>query len=77
MLIGGTFICISIMCPKGSVCGRGVKVAAEPVRPPGLLFYFLGLCLSPTLYGITDGWIFMKFQDMDTSTNWLDYFMPD
>ena len=43
-------MCISMMCPKGSICGPGVKVAAELVRPPGLLFYFLGLCLSPTVW---------------------------
>ena len=75
MLIGDTFMCISMMCPNGSICGPGVKVAAELVRPPGLLFYFLGLCHQQ--YGITDGWIFMKFQDMDTSSNWLDGFKPD
>ena len=40
---------------KGSICGSGVKVAAELVRLPGLLFYFLGLCLSPTVWN--DRWM--------------------
>ena len=38
------------MCPKCCICGPGVMVAAELVRPPGLLFYFLGLCLSSTVW---------------------------
>ena len=38
MLIVGTFVCISMMCPKGSISGPRVKVAAELVRPSGLLF---------------------------------------
>ena len=35
--IGGTSMCISIMCPKGSISGPRVKVAAERVMPSGLL----------------------------------------
>ena len=38
MLIGGTFTCILIMCPKGSISGPRVKVAAKLVRPSDLLF---------------------------------------
>ena len=38
MLIGCTFMCISIMCPKGSISGPRVKVAAELVMPSGLLY---------------------------------------
>ena len=38
MLIGGTSMCISIMCPKGSISGPGVKVAVELVMPSGLLY---------------------------------------
>ena len=50
----------------------GLELRLQLVRPPGLLVYFLGLFLSPT-----DGLIFMEFHDMDTSSNWLDCFMPD
>ena len=38
MLIGGTSMCISIMCPKGSISGPRVKVAAGLVMPSGLLY---------------------------------------
>ena len=38
MLIGGTYRCISMMCPKCPISGTSVKVAAELVRPSGLLF---------------------------------------
>ena len=31
-------MCISIMCPKGSISGPRVKVAAELVMPSGLLY---------------------------------------
>ena len=37
MLIGGTSMCISIMCHKGSISGPRVKVAAELIVPSGLL----------------------------------------
>ena len=37
-LLGGTSMCISIMCPKGSISGPRVKVAAELVMPSGLLY---------------------------------------
>ena len=38
MLIRGTSMCISIMCPKGSISEPRVKVAAELVMPSGLLY---------------------------------------
>ena len=38
MLIRVLFMCISMMCPKGSISGPRVKFAAELVRPPGLLW---------------------------------------
>ena len=38
MLIGGTSMCISIMCPEGSISGPRVKVVAELVMPSGLLY---------------------------------------
>ena len=38
MLIVGTFMCISMMCAKGSITGPRVKFVAELVRPSGLLF---------------------------------------
>ena len=38
MLIGGTFMCISIMCPKGSISGPRVKVVAELVMLSGFLY---------------------------------------
>ena len=38
VLIGGTFMCISMICPKCSISGPRVKVAVELVRPSGLLF---------------------------------------
>ena len=39
MPIWGTLTCISIMSLKGPIFGRRVKVAAELVRPSGLLFH--------------------------------------
>ena len=38
MLIGVLFMCISFICPKGSISGPRVKVAAELVMPSGLMY---------------------------------------
>ena len=35
-LLGSTFMCISIMCPKGPISGYRVEVTMELVRPSGL-----------------------------------------
>ena len=37
MLSGGTFMCISMVCPKGSISGPRVKVVAALSRQSGLL----------------------------------------
>ena len=40
MPIVGTFQCISMLCPNGHISGHRVKVAAELVRPSGLLSFY-------------------------------------
>ena len=47
MLIGGTFRCISMVCPRGPISGLRVKVAVELFRPSGFLFpWFLRVAIS-------------------------------
>ena len=42
--LGGTFMCISMMCPKAPISGPKVKVAAELVGPSGLLLHHVSSC---------------------------------
>ena len=51
MLTGGTFMCISMMCPIDSISGPRVKVTVELVRPPSLLFLVSFVTILLALYG--------------------------
>ena len=59
MLIGGTFGCVSMGYPKGSISGPRVKVAAELIRLSG---YFFGMKVSDftenEVSGLTYGCLF-------------------
>ena len=52
MLIGGTSMCISIMCPKGFISGPRVKDPPELVMLLGLLYRKSVLRYCPLVGGI-------------------------